>query len=85
MAKTQQQQQPRKPGRPREWTPTPLGARIEAVAAKRGMSIDELSTAAGIDKVSLYRVLSGKTPDPRLSTVLAIATALRTPISRLVG
>jgi hypothetical protein len=70
-------------GRPRTWVPTPLGERIQSAAADRGWTIHQLATASGVDVSSLYRVMAGEV-DPRLSTMVAVAGALRRRIDELV-
>jgi transcriptional regulator with XRE-family HTH domain len=62
-----------------------MGKRIVAEANRLGLAIDEVAEAAGVSRPTLYRILSGRIGSPRLQTVLAIAAALRTPASRLIG
>lgn len=71
-------------GRPRIYEPCPLGRLIESLAAKRSMTLDALADSSGVGLRTLYDVISGKTPDPRVSTVAAIAKALNVPVGRLV-
>lgn len=72
-------------GRPREIRRCPLGKRIEDLAVRQGMTMEQLAAAASIPVSTLYRVTTGETPDPRVSTVQAIATALRITVDRLIA
>lgn len=71
-------------GRPRQLERNQLGKRIESLAARKGIRMDELAELAGISVPSLYRIATGTTPDPKVSTVNAIATALGTTIDALI-
>ncbi len=72
-------------GRPRHLERNELGRRIERLAARRHMHLDEIATAAGIRLPTLYRISTGRHREPRLSTLQAIATALGVPVSRLIA
>lgn len=71
-------------GRPRTAARSPLGKRIEDLALRQGMTMEQLAAAARIPVSTLYRVTTGETPDPRVSTVQAIAAALRITVDRLM-
>lgn len=71
-------------GRPRTWEPCELGKRIERIAARRRMSLEALAAASGVGLNTLYRVIGGQTPDPRVSTIVALANALNVPVDKLV-
>lgn len=71
-------------GRPRTWEPCDLGKRIERIAARKRMSLEALAAASGVGLNTLYRVIGGQTPDPRVSTVSALADALGVTIDRLM-
>jgi len=73
----------RKPGRPQTYERTPLGKRIERYAANRHMTARDVAQAAGISHVTLYGMMNGTTPDPRVSTLRAVADALGVSLDRL--
>jgi len=66
-------------GRPRTRERSPLFRRVEALARKRGMHIDDLAAAAGITPQGIYQL-----KDPRVSTARAIADALGITLDRLM-
>jgi transcriptional regulator with XRE-family HTH domain len=70
-------------GRPRTLQRCPLGQRIERLANVRGLHMDELAAAAGIQTPSLYRILTGEIRSPRLATVQALAKALGVKLEKL--
>lgn len=70
-------------GRPRENELTPFGLHVVDLAKRRGMTVRDLADAAGLSHPTVYRILSGVTPDPRASTLLALANALGTTMQRL--
>jgi DNA-binding XRE family transcriptional regulator len=53
-----------------------LGARIRELRSRAGMTVAEVSEATGIDQADLYRLETGQKPNPRLSTIVKVATAL---------
>lgn len=67
-------------GRPRIHEPSELYVRVEALAKRRGLHLDDLAAAAGIGRSTLYRL-----HDPRASTLKAIASALGVTIDRLLS
>lgn len=67
-------------GRPRTRERSPLFMRVEALARKRGMHIDDLAAAAGITPQGIYQL-----KDPRVSTARAIADALGITLDRLTS
>lgn len=76
--------QPRGPGgRPRNWEPTPVGQRIEKLAARRGLRLQDVAERAGISTACIYGIVSGRTADPRVSVATAIAGALGTKVEKL--
>lgn len=50
-----------------------------------GMSESELSRKTKIPKTTINRLLSGQTPDPRISTVAALAKYFNISIEQLIG
>jgi DNA-binding XRE family transcriptional regulator len=67
-------------GRPRTREPSALFLRIEEMAKRRGMRLDELADLSGVARATLYQL-----NDPKLSTARAIADALGITIDRLVS
>lgn len=66
-------------GRPRTREPSELYVRVESLAKRRGLRLEDLAEAAGIGLSTLYRL-----HDPRVSTVKAIADTLGVTIDRLM-
>jgi transcriptional regulator with XRE-family HTH domain len=66
-------------GRPRTREPSALFLRIEALAKRQGMRLDEVADRAGVCVATLYNI-----GDPKVSTAQAIAQALGTTIDRLM-
>jgi transcriptional regulator with XRE-family HTH domain len=76
--------EPRGPGgRPRNWEPTPAGKRIEKLAARQGLRLQDVAGRAGISVACIYDVVSGRTADPRLSVAQAIAAALGVKLDKV--
>ena len=71
-------------GRPRTLPVCELGRRIESAMRRRGMSRDQVATAAGISGPAIHMICSGKIRDPKGSTLAAIAAALEVPVTRLI-
>lgn len=61
-----------------------FGANLKAARIWRGLSHDELSTRAGIDLATVYRLEAGDR-QPRLPTILRLAEALAITASDLVS
>lgn len=70
-------------GRPRTLPRSVMGEKIERFAHQRGLHMDEVAAAAGIQTPSLYRILTGEIRSPRLATVKAIAKALGVKLEKL--
>ena len=62
-----------------------LGDRIRKAREHYGMSQAELARRIKISKQALYQMESGKTEDPGVLKVKAIATTLRVSINYLIG
>jgi DNA-binding phage protein len=65
-------------GRPRVRPKTALLTLVERLAARRGLTLEEVAERAGLNRTTLYTV-----DDPRLSTAAAIADALGVKVDRL--
>jgi transcriptional regulator with XRE-family HTH domain len=65
-------------GRPRTREPSRLFVRLEAMARRRGLRLDQLAAKAGVSVATLYNI-----GDPKLSTAKALADALGVTVDRL--
>lgn len=71
-------------GRPRKWQPCRFGVFLEAAMSRRSMTLDQLAKRSGVAPRTLYQLIAGQTPDPRNSTIAALADALHVPAGRIV-
>jgi len=62
-----------------------LGDRIRKARVQYGMSQAELSRRIGVSKNTMNLIESGKTPDPAVSRILAIADTLHVSMDYLAG
>jgi transcriptional regulator with XRE-family HTH domain len=62
-----------------------IGTRIRQARLKYGMTQAELARRVGISKTAMNDLEQGKTVDPRLSHVVAIADHLRLSVDALIG
>ncbi len=60
-----------------------LARNLKAARSRRGLTLDQLSAAAGISKGMLVQMEQGRT-NPSLATLLRLSTALGLPLARLV-
>ena len=61
--------------------PNPFSVRLRALLARAGLSIsDVVLRSDGLSRQALHGLLQGKTPDPRLSTLVKLADALGVPL-----
>lgn len=60
-----------------------LGANLRRMRDERKLTQEELSTRSGVQAGEISRIEAGKR-DPRVSTVLKLAKALRIPPGRLL-
>ena len=72
-------------GRPRVLKRCPLGKRIETLADRKGLHLDQLADAAGIRFPTLNRILTGRIASPKIDTVQALAKALGVKVDTLVS
>ena len=56
--------------------PETFADRLRAAIAASGRKVADLAAAAGLDRVTVYQLLRGGAPDPRWSTVQALARAI---------
>jgi len=68
------------PGRPRVRPPSALFVRIEGMAKRRGVRLEELASMAGVGRATLYQI-----SDPKVSTAKALADALGVTVDRLIA
>jgi transcriptional regulator with XRE-family HTH domain len=69
----------------RLFEPGSLGEFVSAKRAELGKSLSELAAASGLPKATVSRVETGRTPDPRGSTLRALARALHVGVDELVS
>lgn len=62
-----------------------LGARVRRLRATAGMTQQQLAVAAGLAVSNVAQIEQGKIPDPRLSTLRALAKAMGVTVSDLAG
>jgi transcriptional regulator with XRE-family HTH domain len=61
-----------------------IGPRVRERADKLNMTLAAVARAAGIKPQNLNRLLAGERPDPRASTLIALASALRCRVDDLL-
>lgn len=61
-----------------------VGKRIAAQRQTKGLSMLELAEAAKVSKTYLWQLETGEEPNPSLSVLLRIATALGTTVAELL-
>jgi len=59
--------------------------RLRDTVRRSGFNQATIASAAGISPETLGRILSGKTREPRIETLAAIAHSLATPVGWLLG
>lgn len=63
-----------------------IGAGIQKQMDKMGItSLSSLARRTGVNQPTLHKIMSGETEDPRLSTMLALATFFDVSVEELVG
>jgi DNA-binding XRE family transcriptional regulator len=65
--------------------PSMLGTRVRQARLQYGMSQAELARRIGVSKTAMNDLEQGKTVDPRLSHIVAIADQLRLSVDALIG
>ena len=65
--------------------PTVIGTKIRQAREHYGMSQAELARRIGISKTAMNDLEQGKTQDPHLSRIVAIADQLRLSVDALLG
>lgn len=54
----------------------PLADRLRSLLARKGYSISDAAEAAGMQRQACWRLVTGKVPDPRFSTVERLVGAV---------
>jgi transcriptional regulator with XRE-family HTH domain len=62
-----------------------LGATVKRLREEAAMTQQQLAVKAGLSMSGLGSIEQGLKPDPRLSTVVALADALGVSLDKLVG
>ena len=65
--------------------PPNIAARLRSAIVAKGMRHAWLASEAGITPATLSNILTGRTSDPSLSVVIALADALGEPLGALLG
>ena len=59
---------------------------IQAQMARTGVaSLTSLARRTGLNQPTLYKIISGETEDPRISTLLALAKFFDVNVEELIG
>ena len=67
-----------------EKEPSKIGVNIKKFSKKNGVSKSELVRRTGLDYHTIAKIERGVTPDPRVHTVVKIASALGITVEELV-
>ena len=60
-----------------------LARRLRKLRNDKGLTRQELATSAGLSMGAVAAIEQGRAPDPRISTILALAEALDTKVEDL--
>jgi transcriptional regulator with XRE-family HTH domain len=63
----------------------PLKDRVRELRKAAGLTQQSLAVKAGMSVAAVVQIESGKTPDPRLSTLRALAKAMGVRVEELIG
>jgi transcriptional regulator with XRE-family HTH domain len=63
----------------------PIAKHLRSARDDAGLSQQQLAMAAGLSVSVVCQVEQGKTPDPRISTVVRLADALSVSVDSLLG
>ena len=64
--------------------PSKIAENLRKLRAKKKLSKSKLVTKTGLDYHTIAKIENGRTPDPRVRTMMKIAQALETSIEELV-
>jgi transcriptional regulator with XRE-family HTH domain len=62
-----------------------LGTKVRHLREVRNLTLQEVSKLSGIPVTTIHGVESGKTPDPKLSTILKLSEALRVDVHYFIN
>lgn len=65
--------------------PSKIAENLKKIRAKKRLSKSKLVTATGLDYHTIAKIENGRTPDPRVHTIVKIALALETSVEELVN
>lgn len=65
-------------------TQSKIAENLRKLRAKKRLSKSKLVTATGLDYHTIAKIENGRTPDPRVHTMVKIAVALETSVEELV-
>lgn len=71
-------------GRPRVLALCRRGEVIEDRLARMEWTVDQLAECSGVNRQTIYHIMSGETADPKASTLRRLAAALDLPLATLV-
>lgn len=58
--------------------------KIKRLMKKKGYGYTSLSRKTGIDRTAIWKIVNGKTTDPRLETIKTIASALDVRVEDII-
>lgn len=62
-----------------------IAENVKRLKKEKGLSKSDLVRETGLDYHTIAKIESGKTPDPRINTVIKIATALNKTLDQLIN
>lgn len=62
-----------------------IAENVKRLKKEKGFSKSDLVRETGLDYHTIAKIENGKTPDPRINTVIKIAAALKKTIDQLVA
>lgn len=65
--------------------PSKIAENLRKLRAQKKLSKSKLVTATGLDYHTIAKIENGRTPDPRVHTMMKIALALETSVEELVN
>lgn len=68
----------------KEKKPSKIAENLRKLRSKKHLSKSKLVTATGLDYHTIAKIENGRTPDPRVHTMVKIAIALETSVEELV-
>jgi transcriptional regulator with XRE-family HTH domain len=62
-----------------------IAENVKRLKKEKGLSKSDLVRETGLDYHTIAKIENGKTPDPRINTVIKIAAALKKTLDQLVA